>query len=549
MRRRSVIRSSALSTAVGLATILTAACAGPGAPQGPAAARHVLLISVDGMHQSDLSTYIDRHPDSTLAALVHGGLEYTHASTPVPSDSFPGMAAQATGGNPDSTGVYYDSGYDRDLLPPGTTQCAGAKHGTPLVADETIDRDTDALDAGQGLTALPDSIMSMTGQPSTVINPAALPVDPTSCRPVLPHQFLKANTVFEVAHNHGLRTAWADKHPAYDLLNGPSGTGIDDLFTPEISSKVPGGTGDWTADNSATRRYDALKVAAVRNEIDGYDHSRAARAGVPAIFGMNFQAVSTAQKLPTSGAAAGGYLADGVTPGPVLAQALGFVDEQLGALVSELRAQHLDQTTTVILSAKHGQGPTSPAQLNRIDDGPILAALNSAWQTSHPGAGPLVAHSADDDAILLWLTDRSPAATDLARQVLLGASGTGTAITGQPRPYSRSGLDQLYTGADAAAYFHVPVDDPRVPDVIGVTTPGVVYTSGTAKIAEHGGASEADRNVPIVLVTPGADHKGLAADQPVETTQIAPTVLRALDLDPNELTAVKVEHTPALGSP
>ena len=44
------------------------------------------------------------------------------------------------------------------------------------------------------------------------------------------------NTVFDVAGRAGLRTAWSDKHPAYEILNGPRGTGIQDLFTPEINS-------------------------------------------------------------------------------------------------------------------------------------------------------------------------------------------------------------------------------------------------------------------------------------------------------------------------
>src|SRR5581483_7706548 len=518
-------------------------------PGATGSTRHVLLISVVGMHQSNKTAYISAHPDSTFASLVHGGVEYTHASTPFPSDSFPGMAAQVTGGDPASTGVYYDSGYDRDLLPHGTTSCAGVTAGADLVADESIDRSTDALDAGQGLAGLPDSILSMTGQPDKVIDPAALPVDPATCRPLYPHQFLRANTIFEVAHAGGLRTAWADKHPAYDILSGPSGTGVDDLFTPEISSKVPGGTGDWTSDNQATRRYDAVKVAAVRNEIDGYDHSRTVRAGVPAIMGLNFQSVSTAQKLATSGGAAGGYLADGVVPGPVLAGALAFVDDQLGELVAELRSQHLDQATTIIVSAKHGQAPTVPAQLTRIDDGPILGELNSAWQASHPGAPPLVAHAADDDAMLLWLRDRSPAATNLAHDILLAHGGTATDIAGSSHPYTRSGIDQLYVGAAAAAYFHTPVGDSRVPDVVGLTVPGVVYTGGTAKIAEHGGAAVADRNVPIIVVSPGAGHTGIAVDQPVETTQIAPTVLRALGLDPDQLSAVRSQHTAALGMP
>ena len=139
----------------------------------------------------------------------------------------------------------------------------------------------------------------MTGSPQTLINPAALPVDPATCRPVYPHQYLKVNTIFEVARAHGLRTAWSDKHPAYDILNGPSGAGIDDLFTPEINSDATGFAAgdDWTSDNLATQQYDSYKVQAVLNEIDGYDHSRSTKVGVPAIFGMNFQTVSTAQKL------------------------------------------------------------------------------------------------------------------------------------------------------------------------------------------------------------------------------------------------------------
>ena len=43
--------------------------------------RHVLLLSVDGMHQSDLDWYVHTHPHSALAALVSGGTEYTGART------------------------------------------------------------------------------------------------------------------------------------------------------------------------------------------------------------------------------------------------------------------------------------------------------------------------------------------------------------------------------------------------------------------------------------------------------------------------------------
>ena len=201
-------------------------------------------------------------------------------------------------------------------------------------------------------------------------------------------------------------TAWSDKHAAYDILQGPSGDGIQDLFTPEINSTADTSGDDWTKVNSLTQQYDSYKVAAVVNEIDGYDHSRSIKLGVPAIFGMNFQSVSTAEKLPASGGQAGGYLADGVTPGPVLTAALTYVDTQIGKFTAEINARGLAGSTDIIVSAKHGQSPTDPAQLTRISDGPIVDALNAAW-TAAGHSGTLVSFAIDDDAMLMWLSDRS----------------------------------------------------------------------------------------------------------------------------------------------
>jgi hypothetical protein len=64
---------------------------------------HVLLLSVDGMHESDLVHYVATHPHSALASLVSAGTEFTHAQTTFPSDSFPGMIAQLTGGGAGTT--------------------------------------------------------------------------------------------------------------------------------------------------------------------------------------------------------------------------------------------------------------------------------------------------------------------------------------------------------------------------------------------------------------------------------------------------------------
>jgi hypothetical protein len=551
MRSRRVPRFIAGAAACALvasaAVPAAAAHAGQAGGHDQARIRHVLLISVDGLHQQDLAWYVRNHPRSALASLVRHGAEYRNALTPVPSDSFPGLVGQVTGGDPGVTGIYYDVTWNHDVFPPGTASCSGPPPGGPVAYDESIDLNPGRLDAGQGLSGLPGTILHMTADPQQVINRAALPVSPKTCKPIYPDHYLKVNTVFEVARQHGLRTAWSDKHPAYLVLSGPSGKGVQDYFTPEINSQAlsfPAGE-DWTSDNAATMKYDSFKVRAVLNEIDGYNHSRTRHAGVPAIFGMNFQTVSTAQKLPASDGLTGGYLPGGTVPGPLLRRALGYVSTKIGAMAAEIRAQHLASSTAIIISAKHGQSPTNPAALKRVDDGPIIDGLNAAWAKAHPGTAPLVASATDDDVMQLWLTNRSQAAAGFTRHYLLAHPAAGNNINGKPITVQASGLKKVYAGAASAAFFGVPRSDPRHPDVFGIVQHGVVYTGGTSKIAEHGGADRQDRNVPILVVTPALRH-GRIIGAPVKTTQIAPTILRLLGLAPSELQAVRVEHTRTL---
>ncbi len=512
-------------------------------------AKHVLLLSVDGLHQKDLDWYVKAHPQSALASLVDHGTSYSNAQTPVPSDSFPGIVGQLTGGNPGTTGVYYDDTYNRALLPAGTTDCKNTAPGAEVAFTEAADKNPLALDAGAGLAGLPAGILSMTGHPDKLLNPAALPVDPASCKPVYPHQYLTVNTVFEVAKSAGLRTAWSDKHPAYEILNGPSGKGVDDLFTPEINSTAgaPFG-GDWSQDNAATQQYDGYKVQAVLNEINGKDHSGATAEAVPAIYGMNFQSVSTAQKLPASDGMTGGYLAGGTVPGPLLSKALDYVNTSVAKFQSQLKADGHGRDTTIILSAKHGQSPMDPAALTRVPDSAIIDGLNAAWTKAHPGSANLVAFSTDDDIMQLWLSDHSQPAAAFAKDYLAGHSATGNGVSGTSKDAASSGLSKIYAGSAVASYFGTPAGDARYPDILGIAQTGVVFTRGTSKIAEHGGASADDRNVPLVVSGKqgASNQRGKTVTGTVQTTQIAPTILDLLGLDPNKLQAVRIEGTKVL---
>ena len=71
----------------------------------------------------------------------------------------------------------------------------------------------------------------------------------------------------------------------------------------------------------------------------------------------------------------------------------------------------------------------------------------------------------------------------------------------------------------------------------------MIYTGGT-KLAEHGGFSDDDRNVALIVSSPRIAPR-VAIDL-VETKQIAPTILDALGLDPSKLDGVQKEGTQKL---
>ena len=374
------------------------------------------------------------------------------------------MTAQMTGGDPKTTGVFYDVEYSHALLEAGTRSCHGQATGADVIYDSPDDKNLNRLDAGQGLKGLPGSILQMTSTPQDLLNSATFPVDPKTCKPIGPDQYLKVNTIFNVAHDAGLLTAWSDKHPVYTSFNGPEGNGITDSFDPEIDSIAlkPNGKpypGDitWTGDNAATMQYDSYKVQAVLNWIDGYNHQRTQQSGVPAIYGMNFQTVSTAEKLPTSDGLKGGDLPGTTTPGPLLRRALLYVNAKVQTMADEISAQGMADSTAIVLSAKHGQSPQNPNQLTRIDDGPIMAAVNAAWKAKHPGTAKLIAAGTDDDAVMWWLSDRSQTAATFVRNYLWTHTATGNTASGGTRTLAHSGLAKLYAGRAAARYFGVPV--------------------------------------------------------------------------------------------
>jgi hypothetical protein len=496
--------------------------------------KHVLLISVDGLHALDVARFVEKYPNSALAELSGLGVTYSNARTPANSDSFPGLLALVTGGSPISHGMFYDVSYDRTIFDPANTTCAG-QAGNMMVFDESIDK--------------------YSGNPPVslnVIDPAALPnrLDENGkCVRVFPHNAIRSNTIFEVVRSAGGHTAWADKHPAYDLVNGPSGKGVEDLFTPEITN-VNGF--DATASVVCTVADDQKKVNAIINEIHGLKHDGTPGHGVPAVFGMNFQAVSVGQKLakdnkdgscvqdvdPKLNGRPGGYKDGSGTPTDVLAYGLQKTDEALRNMINALKGQHIYDSTLFIVSAKHGQSPINPVKVNKpghfVD---LVATLPDAG--TNPAALTLANAAAcstgacgfvqDDDIALIWLPDQSQTPAVAA---YLNANAGALFI------------DEVMAGDEINLKFNSPLTDSRTPDIIVQPVYGTTYTGSSKKNAEHGGFSFGDTNVGLIVSNPALHSRTVKT--PVTTSQVAASILSALGIDPSELQAVRQEGTAVL---
>jgi hypothetical protein len=518
--------------------------------------KHVLLLSIDGMHAVDFyncahgiaGVYSGEPYCPNLATLAKTGINYVATSASKPSDSAPGLMALVTGGTPRTTGIYYDVAFDRTLDGPQITTGTGlaaapctpgaAPTGTTTDNDQGIDLDDTQLNGGgdSGAGSIDPKKLSR--------NPAA------GCAPVYPWDFLRTNTIFGVIHAAGGYTAWIDKHPSYAMVAGPGGKGLDDYYAPEVDSNVqalPGvktsqGTAcspvrdatapAWNASFEDIQCYDALRVDALLNEIAGKSHN-GSPATTPAIMGMNFQSVYTGESVSEPGVGNGGYQNAAALPSTLLLEEIGSVDTSIGDIVNALKDRGIYDDTLIIITAKHGGSPIDPTRY--VADGANTPAtlLGTRIPYSESPLNPGGIGATEDDVSVLWLNkgESIPSAVELLEQ-------NATAI----------GLGQIYYGPTLALNYGVggwePGQDPRTPDIIVTPNVGVTYSGSTTMIADHGGFAHDDTNVMLLVSHPCFREQTVFAE--TATTQVAPTILKALGLNPAALTAVQAEGTPVL---
>ena len=228
----------------------------------------------------------------------------------------------------------------------------------------------------------------------------------------------------------------------------------------------------------------------------------------------------------------GGYLDALGTPSQSLFSEIQYVDTAVGQMVRELTKQGLLDSTLIIVSAKHGQSPIDPSRVLRIPgDVPTDEPPSQILSPNGVGPGLPVAQADEDDISMLWLTDQSQ--TESAVATLSMAANENL-----------FGQGEIFAGPSLTTQFNDPLTDSRTPDIIVAPNVGVIYTGGTGKVAEHGGFAYDDRNVLLIVSNP--KYKAATFTDQVETRQIAPTIVKALGLDPNLLSAVKSEHTETL---
>ena len=378
--------------------------------------KHALIIFIDGFRADLLDPELAPH----IAALGRAGTRFANAEAGFPSDSMPGILGPLTGATPRDTGVPYDEYYDRHYK---------------LAIEIT----------------------------ETVTVPPGLK----------PHDLLRVPTLFEAAKAKGLRTAFISKHIGYEILQGPSGRGVDRLELPESAN--------W---KGPFKEYDAQNFETLTTMIakDGADV-----AGIYAIaanYAMKDHGVASAETRA----------------------AVADIDAQVGRLVDAIAAAGRYDDTVFVVMGDHGDTDTPDAIASK-GEGSVVGFLAEQ--------GIKAAKITADDVMLAWLADSSQAQKAVS-------------LLDTPEARARYGIDRVL-GPDELKSMRDFADD-QMPDFVLLVKPGTVYTKlPSKKKAEHGGAFDSDRRVAFVLEGPGI-KSGTLVESKVNIFSMAPTLAKLLGL-------------------
>jgi predicted AlkP superfamily pyrophosphatase or phosphodiesterase len=407
---------SVLAAGIAALTAIAAAAADIEYPVASGQARHAVIVFIDGGHPELYTAETTPH----IAALARVGARFARAEVGFPSDSMPGILGPLTGAPPRVTGVPYDVYFDRSV-------------GDRIEMTEEIH-----VPAGKQ-----------------------------------PHHFLRVPTLFEAAKERGLKTAFVSKHVGYEVLQGPSGKGVDQLALPELAEF-----------KGTPAAFDAANFALLRGWL---------AKGEADIAGIYATAPNYVMK--EFGLAA-----------PETLASVHAIDAEIGRIVETLREAGRYDDTVIVVTSDHGNSetPRAIAKSGEVSVSGLLAAN-----------GIKVAHVTYDNVAIVYLAD--PQQKEAATALLLA-----------PEAKERLGIDRLLERDELVRL--AAFADEQMPDFVVLCRPDVVYTKLPAKKKmEHGGLNEADRRVPLVIAGPGI-KPGVAIEAPAATNSIGPTLAKLLGL-------------------
>ncbi len=299
MKRVARHRAAAVGAAsiLGLLGMAVVPLGGPAGATRSGPSKHVLLISIDGLHQSDLAQCEANHECPNLASLAGDGTTYTQAMTSEPSDSAPGTMGLLTGGDPKLTGVYYDDSYDRTmyfpaaLTPTGTQDCSGAPGSETQYAEN--------VDVGSAHVRRPQRDASdherRLGPGPVPVREAERQVRARSAERLLAHQLgLQRGACGRPMDGLGRQAPGVQRGAGGERHAQRGGRSLQHRDQrrpdPAVARRHAGNTVNFPLDNpdgtgpyfitdsvGDTEAYDQIKVDAILNEIDGRNSADTAR--------------------------------------------------------------------------------------------------------------------------------------------------------------------------------------------------------------------------------------------------------------------------------
>src|SRR5215471_13068466 len=378
--------------------------------------KHAVLFFIDGFRADLLDPELAPH----IAALGRAGVRFTNAEVGFPSDSMPGILGPLTGASPKGTGIPYDEYYDRHYKL--------------------------AIEITETVTVPPG---------------------------MKPHDLLKVPTLFEAAKAKGLKTAFISKHIGYEILQGPSGKGVDQLELPEMAT--------W---KGPFKDYDAKNFETLRGWLGKGGADIAGIYAIAANYAMKDHGFAAAETRA----------------------AVGEIDAQVAKVVDAVAAAGRYDDTVFVVLGDHGDTDTPNAVASK-GDGSVVSFLAEK--------GIKTAKITADDVMLAWLADS-------------GQAQQAASLLNTPESKERFGIDRVL-GPDAVKAMGDFADD-QMPDFVLLVKPGVVYTKlPSKKMAEHGGAFDSDLRVGFVMEGPGIKG-GAVVDSKVNIFSTAPTLAKLLGL-------------------